>query len=383
MFKRITAVRWTIRSIAISTALGLIGPSFGDLQIGVSRFDGMGGAGLALPFGGSQTLAYNAARYAYNRGFNVSGLDLGYQISGIGLSDLSNLLKTNSGSGFGTSNLVNIAQNFGHGNIDAGLEGGLSFGIGPISVGASGGAVIATRPNAALQAWAKGNTSDITTIDPNSFLDAYGYGYTSLDFGAGGTFGPAHAQGATTIGGRLRFMRGYYAHYQGGAAQIIASAQGGTVNLQAPELGTSNFLDKNSVGGDFGTQVQLDRCGSQFVGLEVDNLIEPKVSFQGTPPGGSAVVNQTFSAFRRQINLGYGAATKNRQHVFALDVHDLGNHAGFQELRFGGSAQLTQWLAVSAGMGTVNGPSLGLEVFGIGVSISRQRPLEIAKVFRF
>jgi hypothetical protein len=342
----------------------------------------MAGAGLALPFGGVDSVAYNAARYAYNKGFNLSGLDFQYDISGLNINHLGSVFKSNSGSGFGTSNLGNIAQNFGQNNIDVALDGGLSLGMGPFSIGASAGAVMATRPNAALQAWAKGNTSNITTIDPNSYLDAYGYAYTSLDFGAGAQFGPKNDVGGTTIGGRLRFIRAYYAHYAGDAQTIIDSGLGLSVNAQSPELGTSNYLDKNSVAADFGTQVRLDHSGHQFAGLEVDNLIEPKVSFQGTAPNGGPL-NQTFSAFRRSINLGYGATTADRKFMFAADIHDLGNHAGFQELRLGASAQLTSWLSVGASYGSVNGASIGAEIFGIGVSVSHQQPLTLSKVFRF
>ena len=70
----------TMAAVAVVFASVVSSAHADDLQIGSSRFAAMAGAGIALPFGGVDSLAFNAARFAYNHGTTLSGLNLSYSL---------------------------------------------------------------------------------------------------------------------------------------------------------------------------------------------------------------------------------------------------------------------------------------------------------------
>lgn len=363
----------------LSLALGfvVVGSAFGqtsDLMLSSNRKAGMGGAGLALPVDQILSGRQNPALYAsLAKKFSIAMPELGYRLDGLTYNQLRDLLKTASSGGVDSTTARTLAQKYSNGRKEFGALAGLGLNVGGIVISADGGADVTSVPDPTLAAW---STAGATGNPPaTSQLDAYGFGYYGLNFGTGKTFS---GQMPVDFGVQARVLHSYYSHYVANQNTIVNS----TPAIPGPEMGGNTKLDAKGVGFDLGFLGHL-KDNKSFVGLTVQNLIEPKVGFDQALPNYTAnpSTTQSFNAFKRQVGVGYATTTK--EGTAALDIVDIGNHAGNLAWRLGGEVQLAKGFAIRAGYDTRYKATLGFGFMGINIAFSKQNPLSFTTGLKF
>lgn len=356
---------------ALATAL----PAAADWTFGSGRSSGMGNAGLAVPYDWLYSGRLNPAIYGLApEGYRFQIPGLSYRLRGLDFSEFQDFGGSINDGGLDGNKVADLARTLGDENVEfgAGLAGGV-YGNG-FMFDFGGDAVATTRPNADLRTWVgSGNQG---AVPANARLDAYGVG--------GYEFGAAYGRRLNTpgdidlsVGARLKYVRSYYTH-QFVDANAIANGNPATL---APEMNGNGALNETGLGLDIGIVASASKTEGFFYGATVDNLIEPRVTFDGSLPGG-APGTSSVKPYRRAVNLGTGYLTPNK-FLIAADFYDVFNGANNQEFRAGLEYRSTSWFAVRGGYASRAGFSVGLGLGDFNIAFSSDTPGQLGYSFRF
>lgn len=371
------------KCLAVALALPIAGSVRADVQFLGSASTGMAGAGLALPMFWN-TESANPALFSYSpKGFFFQVPNIQLFTRNISVSDLQSNFGNVSNGGLNSSNLSTFAQTFGDNDKQFGVAADIGFGFSGFVLGASGGALVRTHPNASLQADVKAGKA-IQNYNLNDALDGYGYGYYSLDFAYGHEipYSKNPDDPRLAAGLRVRAMRSYYSHQYVNGAAIIG---GSTTSTLAPEMTGNNTISANGVGADAGLHAAFGPSKNYYVAVQVRNLVQPKIGVNGTLPQDQTlgVIGETsVNPFVTQYDLGLGA-TPIKGLNLALDGIDLGNYGHSQEMRLGADYEFAKIFSVQGGYSSRNGWAAGAGIFGFTVAVSKQIPISLSYAFRF
>lgn len=377
--------RFSIASkcLAVALALPLANAARADVQFLGSASTGMAGAGLALPMFWN-TESANPALFSYSpKKFFFLIPNIQVFTRNISLSDLQSNLGTVSNGGLNASNLATFAHTFGDNDKQFGIAADLGIGYSGFVLGASGGALVRTHPNASLQADVKSGTA-IQNYNTADALDGYGYGYYSIDFAYGHEipYSKNPDDPRLSAGLRIRAMRSYYSHQFVNGNAIISGASTSTL---APEMNGNNTISSNGIGADAGFHAAFGTNKNYYAALQVRNFVQPKIGFNATLPQDqtTGVIGETrVNPFATQYDLGVGATLSKGFNV-AVDGVDLGNYGNSEELRVGADYEFAKFFSVQAGYSSRNGWAAGAGIFGFTVAISQQIPISLSYAFRF
>ncbi len=361
--------------------LALLAPAArADVTFGGSRAAGMGGAGLALPVDVFQNTRLNPALHAFGpKGLRLQYPQFGYRTQGLSLGEASDLVKDLTRGGSANTDLaLRLARRFGGDRREFGAEAGLAVFGGGFVLSGFGEVEGTSIPNAALRTFIR-NGGDPNNAPLDAQLDAYAFGYTSVGLGYANAVQLPRARLA--LGGRLKSVRGYYAHKKAQGPSISSNTTGGVVNGSNIPAG-DDYLNEGSVGLDLGAIYSLDRVRGLTLGAVVENAIAPKVRFDSERPDNGGLRPDYVDPFRTALNLGAGYAYR-RNLLFAADAIDVGNRAGRAEFRTGVEIGLARAFAGRAGYNSRTGFTYGLAVGGFNIGLGGRSPVTIATSVRF
>jgi len=358
--------------LAASAVIACGSITFADLSFGGSRAAGMGGAGLALGSDISRSGARNPAWHAFKPKTQLYWPALRFDLDGVNYGDFDDFFNTGSSGSLETTSLGRLARTFGNRTVEAGLNFSLGSQFGAFGLDFSSEGFVTTIPNQSLRTWVNAG-SDLAAVPADARLDGYGIGLAELGF-VGGHLFPTEKDDFA-VGGRLKLVRSYFTHYLADSAAIISGG-----GVAAPEMGGDKVKEKNSFGLDAGLQWNSKATPGLMGALVVNNLIEPNIKFDTFAPGIGGG-SQRVKPFVRAIDLGLGF--DKGPWLAALDVVDLGNNAGRQELRFGGEIHAGRWIAARAGYGSRTGWTIGAGLAGFNIAYSGRYPLEASYAFKF
>jgi len=362
----------SLRLLSASAALACGALAFADLSFGGSRAAGMGGAGLALGSDISRSGARNPAWHAFRPKNQFFWPDLRFDLNGVSYGSFDDFFSGSSNGSLDTASLGRLARTFGDRRVEAGLNFSLGGQFGAFGIDFATEGFVTTVPNQSLRNWVNAG-SNLAAVPVDARLDGYGIGLAELGF-VGGHLIPSEKD-EIAVGGRLKLVRSYFTHYLADAAAIVSGG-----STAAPEMGGDKFKEKNGIGLDAGLQWNSKSTPGLMGAMVVNNLLEPNVKFDTFAPGiGGA--GQQVKPFTRSLDLGLGF--DKGPWVAAVDVVDLGNNAGRQELRYGAEVHAGRWVAVRAGYGSRTGWTIGAGLAGFNIAYSGRYPLEASYAFRF
>lgn len=341
----------------------------------------MGGAGLALPIDIAQNHRLNPAMLAFGRkGFQLQYPTLGYRLEGIGFGDIKKLTDT-SGSGLDDDQLIDVARTLADERIDVGFDGAIGVMLSGLSLSANGEAAVAAIPNSVLSSFVQSGRTDYQTAPElaNARLDAYGYGFYSMNAGYGNAV--QIPMGRLAIGGTLKRVRSFYTHKVADEASI----RNNTAVRNGAEFGSSldDVAEKTSTGFDLGLIFSPEQASNTYFGLTVQNLIRPKVDFRRTLPGSDDLsTNARVDPFKTVTSVGFGMIM-GKHILVAADLVDVGNRAGLSEFRTGVELGVGGGLALRAGYNSRTAITLGASLFGFNFSFAGRQPLMVGSNIRF
>ena len=361
-----------LKSVGIvCVVVGSAGAALADGTLGGGAYYGMAGAGVAMPMGGNGRL--NPALYSFaKKGFGADSPMFGYRISGVNFQQLQDNLKSVSNGGLDSNNLSTLAKQFGSREVQLGGLAGLQFNVGPLYFSGGGEVFAKLVPNAALQADVKAGGG---TYGAGDQLDGYGMGYYSLDASMANTVKVDTF--SVNIGGRAKIVKGYYSHQFVDGATITS---GGSSTL-GTEMGGQQTLNKSGVGFDLGAQTAIDSDKKNYVGFVAENIIKPKVSFDGTLPvdiAGATAINP----FSTKYTVGYAGEIADKV-WFAADYYDMTKATSFSETRLGISTSILPGIGLQIGQGSKRGTSFGVQFLGINLSFQANAPMTAQTGFKF
>lgn len=360
----------------IAIALSIL-PAFAtaDLTFGSGRASGMGNAGLAVPYDWLYSGRLNPAIYGLApESFRLQIPGLSYRLQGLNFDEFRDFAGSINDAGIDENKVSELARTIGDENSEFGAGVGLGIFTQGLMLDFGGEAVAMTRPNATLRNWVQ--TGSQGNVPANSRLDAYGVGGYEIGAGYGRRLNtPGNYDIA--IGARAKFVKSYYTHRFVDSAAI----QNNAGSALAPEMNGKDSLDENGFGLDVGVVASTSKTEGLFFGATVENLIEPKVTFDGTLPGGSPGTS-TVRPYRRSFNVGTGYLTPNK-FLLAADFYDVFNGAGTQEFRAGAEFKSTSWFAVRGGYASRSGFTVGLGLGSINLAYSSDLPSQLSYSFRF
>lgn len=383
--RRATAIRNSaiLKPLALSVLVPMATFAVADIQFFGPAQTGMAGAGLALPIFANTEHA-DPAMFSYIQKFQFLTPTIQAYLRNLTLSDLRDNFGNISGGGVNSSNLSSFAHTFGDNTKQLGLGGDIGVGFGGFVIGASGGALVETVPSKQLQADVKSGIP-LQNYNINSdALDAYGYGFYSIDaaYGAVIPYSKNPVDPRVSAGVRLRVIKPYYTHQFVTGAQIVTGSTNATLS---PEMMGSNTLSNNAFGVDFGLHAAFGQDKNFYTAMQVRNLNSPGGGFNATLPFDQTkgVIGETsVNPFVTQYDIGLGATLEKKADM-ALDVIDVGNRAGLQDLRVGVDYRISSAFSLQGGYSSRNGWAAGIGFFGISVAVSNQFPLTIAAAFKF
>ncbi len=350
---------------------GVISMANADGVLGGGLYYGMAGAGIAMPVGGNGRL--NPALYSFaKRGFGAESPQFGYRLSGVNLKQLQDNLKSVSNGGLDSSNLSNLAKQFGAREVQLGGLAGLQLNVGQIFIAGSGEVLTKLVPNAGLMADVNAGGGSYNAADQ---LDGYGFGYYSIDVAMADKF-KFDAYGVN-LGARARIVKGYYSHQfvDGAAISSGGSAAPGS------EMGGANVLNKSGLGLDIGGQLPLDAEKKNYAGFVVENLVKPKVSFDATLPVDIAGPTK-ISPFSTKYTVGI-ASQLAKGVWFAGDYYDVTKATTMSELRFGLMTTVIPGIGLQVGNGGKRGFAFGVAFLGVNLSFQKNVPMTASTGFKF
>jgi len=363
----------------MALSLVVLGSAQADVIFGGSRRAAMGGAGLALPIDFSQSTRYNPALLGFGgRGVDFTFPQLGYRANGIDLGDIQDYLGDIGSGGLDVGRLNEFARRFGRRTSEFGVNGNAGISFGGFSFGGDGEAAVTMKPNAPLRAYnGSGN------VPANAQLDAYGFGYYSLNAGYGGKVRVPN--GRLALGGTVKSVTGYYAH------KIAGNINGNTAPVNGADIsGGSDTIRKSGVGFDLGAVYSTEAMPNVYYGAVIENLVRPNVKFNRQldgdnnlgGPGTAPVIANGVDPFKTVTSVGVGAML-GRNILVAADLYDIGNNAGRSEFRSGVEFQVARGFALSAGYNSRSAISVGVSVFGFSVTLAGRQPLTVGAAVRF
>lgn len=344
----------------------------------------MGGAGLALPFNIPNNYRLNPALLGKNRqGFNFEWPSVGYSTEGVSFNDIRDLLGNVNEGAISVSELRQYGLDFGRRTNFFGANLGLGFTVSGFAAFGFGEAAVETIPNEALRQYDGGNT-----VPAGSQLDAYGLGYYTI----GAAFGRSIPvkEGDLSVGATLKSVRGYYAHKKA----VYVSGQGSDIdanigNGSAIPAG-QDTINESGFGADLG--FLYSPAGTRLLphfGLVIENAIRPRMRFDREAPGTAAlddpnaVLRQDdIDPFRTSVNIGAGAFVTDNIMV-AVDWIDVTNNAKKRQLALGAEFVVSNSFGAGVGYNSKQGFSIGVNVFGLYLSVADKRTTNVGYGFRF
>ena len=341
-----------------------------DVRLGGARTFGLGGAGVALPLDVWETHRLNPALLGFADKRLRYGIPyIGYHAKNLSVGDLSKASKDIDSN----SNLDQYARDFGNDTKELGLSFGEGLSFAGFAFSVAGDADARSIPNASLKEWAN-SSADLSTLPDDARLDAYGlatydvagsYGRTVLD-----------SREKVAVGATARFASAYYAHKFVDAEAIQNDGNG----QNAPEIGNGNAVNKSGFGADFGVLASTERLKNFTVGANAHNLIEPNVRFARTDTEANAIGD--LRPFQRHVDVGAAYVASDR-YLAALDLVDLGNHAGVAGVRAGAEYTVTRFFSVRAGYDSRASVAVGLSLFGVNAAFDAKGTATLTTALRF
>lgn len=338
---------------------------------------GMAGAGIALMRDPTSQMYLNPAAVAYVRGFRFGVNNFNLNTENITARQLQDTLEIGQKGAVDINDAARIIRTFGdEEKVRAVLSADIGFVASGVAVTFGGVGDFRLYPNENLRRWVRGDTDDLS----GARGDLYGVFVFSLPEVAVGTRLSISDERSDelALGVRARFLRVFYTHYFA-QENDIAGGQDSS-RYRAPELGNQDYLDERGVAIDFGVIYKPNRDIPLSYALVVENLIEPKVEFAYTPPGGGAL--SSIKPIKRAVHLGI-AMEDQRGLTYVVDWVDVTNNTGRSELRFGAEQRIGRGLAVRAGYGSRNGWAVGAEIFGINLAVAQKFPLQVSRSITF
>lgn len=344
-----------------------------DVSFGGSRSPGMAGAGLALRHDTRGPGWRNPALYALNNNrFRVQAPELRYAFNGFGYSDLEEFFDFDLNNPL-EEDLGRLARAFGDGSTDFGAYLGMGAQIGPVGIDVKGEAAGATIPNAPLRNWVD-QGANLVNVPADAQLDGYGLGMVEVGLSSGVRL-PTPDGSLLAVGGRLKYLEGYYSHLVAGQQQI---QNGGSVI--SAELGGENYLRESGIGLDVGAYYEPSYAPGWSGAMLITNFVEPGISFQALDPG----INNGFStvsAGPRMIDMG--VAFDRGPWILAVDAVDIFDSNNQQDLRVGGEIHAGKALAIRGGFSTRTGFVAGAGIGGFNFAFSERLPIAAGYSIRF
>jgi hypothetical protein len=350
-------------------------------DVNTARYQGMGGAGLALPIDVGSRGSLNPSLYGFeSKHLTLDWPQVGYHAQGVTIPALRRDLGSFGSGALNAGRLTRIARDLGTNNIELGAVTELGLGMDGFHVGVETEALVSLIPNAPLRREAASGTF----TDLNDNLDAYGYGYYSVDLGFGHDIplGSKSKDDTLMVGARARLVTAYYAHRSVSGNQILQS-ESSTPGFGA-EMDGQKTLNKSGLGMDLGLDFSTD-ARKLYFGAVVRNLVEPKVGFDGTLPDeqGFGIPGEVnFNPFKRQFDVGVGYMPYKKL-ALAADMVDIGNNGSHQEFRIGVDYAVNRWFNLQAGYGSRRSFAVGFGVGFFNIAIGPNLPLTLSSVFRF
>ncbi len=366
------------QSLRIAVSLLVVAPAAlasADWVIGSGPNAGMGRAGLALPGDTINQGRVNPAIYGLApSGFRFQFPRFSFRLDGVGIGDLEDVFGDSNNSGLDASKLSDIARQFGDEDIQFGAGVGLGLFFSGLAIDFSGDAIVSGLPNATLQNWVDAGAAGAVPV--GSRLDAYGLGKGEVGFGYGKRFNtPGSAD--ISVGVRAKIVRSYYSHRFADTNTIQNNLDG----VLAPEMGGNDVLDESGFGLDLGFIASSSKTQGLFFGATVENLLEPKTSFQGTLPNGIPGT-ETVRPYQRTVNLGVGYLSPKNFHV-AADLVDVFNGAGGKEFRAGAQWSVTRGFALRGGYESRAGFTFGVGLGGFNLALGGNSAGQLGYALRF
>ena len=365
------SLRIALSLLVVSSA----GIASADWVIGSGPNAGMGRAGLALPGDTINQGRINPAIYGLApSGFRFQFPRFSFRLDGIGVGDLNDVIGEANNGGIDASKLSDIAREFGDENIQFGAGAGLGLFFGGLAIDFNGDALVAGLPNATLQNWV--NTGAAGNVPIGSRLDAYGLGQYEIGFGYGKRFNTA-GSADVSVGVRAKIVRSYYSHRFADANSIQNNLDG----TLAPEMGGNDVLDESGFGLDLGFVASSSKTQGLFFGATIENLLEPKTTFQSTLPNGIPGTD-TIQPYQRTVNLGVGYLAPKNFHV-AADLVDVFNGAGGKEFRAGAQWNVSKGFALRGGYESRAGFTFGVGLGGFNLALGGNSAGQLGYALRF
>ncbi len=366
-----------VHSFTALVLIGLSASSFADVTFGGARAAGMGGAGLALPIDVGNNYRMNPAFLAFgSKAPTIQWPGLGYKLDGISLGNVRDVVGTIGDGGLDASGILTLARQYADSSKALGFNGNVGFRFGGLAIGGAGEVGINSIPNASLKQWAQ-NGGDVNNVPVDARLDAYGYGYEQFEIGYGNSV--RTTAGKFTIGANVRRIKAYYAHKYADSTTIQNNDQNGVQNGSGI---VGDYATKDSTGVDLGMLYNFPNVNNLYVGMVIQNFIEPKIDFDyEAPGGGQPIIPGGFDPYKRTFNLGLGYVQDKL--LMAADLVDIGNNSGGQQLRYGAEYAIGKNTFLRAGYNSQTAFTYGLSFGGFNVQLGGKAPLSLTTVIRF
>lgn len=340
---------------------------------GDARAFSMGGSGVALMQ--SRSSRPNPATLAFERkNADPTFPTLGFRASGP--------ISRDAGGGFLVNGLENkdataIARDYGTGDSDFGVTGGLAFRYGQVELGASAVGLGRLQPNAALRKWSQTSKGDFESLPANAKADIYAGGYYNVPTISYGQSIPTTnlKDYQVGVGVRMKYMTGMYTHYVPGQRALL----GLDPAALAPEMEGKERITKTGIGADLGIMIR-PRKGEGISGaLVIANAVRPNFAFDGTDRDGNPT---RVNLIRTTFTAGIGYQNKYGT-TAAVDVVDFTGAAGKAELRAGVEQRVWGPIYVRGGYNSTTGGTAGVSFYGLDIAVSQRMPLEVVKTVSF
>ena len=355
-----------LKSFSLSRPLLLIalvavavGAQAEDVRCGGARAFGLAGTGIALPLDVYETHTINPALLGLaSKRFHFGTPYVGYHTQRISLGQVNDLIGQTSGSSVSDDEILKLARKYGRDTKELGVNAGVGLSVDGFALSGRAETLVRSIPNATLSAFLKSGDNDYLNTPIESRLDAYDLGYYEGDAAYG--YAVRLKKGDTvSVGANVRAVTAYYAHK---IADGQAIANNGDVRNGTEISSNDDFIRRSGVGVDLGGLASLHSLPDAYFGFNVRNLVEPNVTFVRSRPDTDFPLTRDLRPFRRQV--GVGASYVKKKYLVALDVVDLGNHAGVGGFRGGAEYSVNKLFAVRAGYDTRKRFTAGVSVLG-------------------
>ncbi len=351
--------------------------AFGDVTLGGTRIQSMGGAGLALPFDVANNYRVNPSFLAFgNKNPKLQFPQFGYRLDGISLSGVTDIVGKIGNGGLDSDGILSLARQYSRSSVTIGLQTNFGVQFGGLAISAGGSAGINSVPNAQLQNWANSG-GDVNNVDLGSRLDAYGYATQQIEIAYGNAI--RTKAGRLAVGVNTKNIKSYYAHKFADKDTIQSNNTNGIQNGSGI---AGDFAESTSYGADLGLLYSPPNINNLYIGMVVENFITPSGAFPfESPGGGQPILQNGFDPFKRATSVGLGYQLD--RFLLAADFVDLGNAAGRSEMRAGAELNISRGFALRAGYNSRTAFTYGVGFGSLNIQLGGNTPITIASVLRF